>query len=639
MKKLPFILGALVLFFACAAVSFASNDEPKEGGAAASGAGPDGTRPAVVRGYAEAFSALKAINETRYGGYGSIMRGAGGGSGNFVEDAVSMRAPMEGMAEAPMATPAPGVDYSETNSQVKGIDEGDIVKTDGNYIYVLRENELIILKADGADTDIVSRTKVAYGYLENGHKYPVEMYVSGDRLAVISNASRMFDGSPKDLARRYRWSSITSADIYDISNRSKPKKLCGVGQDGGFMASRLYDGYIYLVTNHCVYTEIVEDDFDTFVPALYRNGAWGLAQPDCVIVMPPVETAAYTVISAFDIKTGELVSNQSVLGGGTVLYMSRDNIYLACDEYKETASEPVQESPYTVVSYTGSSTVTINRFAFDKGKVEYAASGTVDGNLLNQFSMDEFEGNLRVVTTLRSSSYQVYTDEQHGWSNYKWGDDSMSNALYVLDSGMNVIGRIEGLGEDERVYSVRFDGEAGYFVTFRQVDPLFAADLSDPENPKITSALKIPGFSNYMHVYGDGLLFGIGRDADEKTGRAFGVKLSMFDVSDKFDIWEKNKLILDTYYTEALYNHKAILISPERDIIAFPVEDGYEVYGYSQDKGFYKRAHIALEGGWWGYNTRGLYAGDFAYICSYNSVSVMNMKTFFGVAQISLEPK
>lgn len=140
--------------------------------------------------------------------------------------------------------------------------------------------------------------------------------------------------------------------------------------------------------------------------------------------------------------------------------------------------------------------------------------------------MDEHDSHLRMATTVELNSYTLHKDETHGWENASDFEEKNTNVLYILDEQMKITGMITGIAEEERIYSVKFMGETGCFVTFKQVDPLFAVDLCDPPNPRILSELKIPGFSQYMHPFGDGLLFGIGMSADERTGRIEGIKIS-----------------------------------------------------------------------------------------------------------------
>jgi uncharacterized secreted protein with C-terminal beta-propeller domain len=213
---------------------------------------------------------------------------------------------------------------------------------------------------------------------------------------------------------------------------------------------------------------------------------------------------------------------------------------------------------------------------------------------------------------------------------------SQYNCLYTLDSNLLIIGKIEKLASGERVYSVRFDGDIGYFVTFRQVDPLFAVDLSVPSNPTVLSALKIPGFSQYLHPYSDTLLFGLGRDADEQSGKAGFLKLSMFDVSDPKNVSEKSKLIIDgVYYSDAISNHKAIIVDAVNNIIAFPADGKYLIYSYSPVSGFKQEAALQSPGGSkYYYNVRGLYIGDFFYVVSNSGISSYSMQGYKNISEI-----
>ena len=245
-----------------------------------------------------------------------------------------------------------------------------------------------------------------------------------------------------------------------------------------------------------------------------------------------------------------------------------------------------------------------------------AGQVTVKGTLNDQFSMDEYEGHLRVVTTVNEYVYETRNVEQKETVDingdgvidetdmiepysYRYIIDSKRyNSLYIYDEKLQLTGCIENLAPDEHIKSARLMGKVGYFVTFRQTDPLFSVDLSDPANPKVLGALKIPGFSTYLHPYGEGLLLGIGYDADETTGWTQGVKLSMFDVSDPANVKEVHKHSLtDFSYTGVEIDHKAALIDVEKDIIGFPVRgyhdtgeyNVYVVYGYDEKNGFYPK--------------------------------------------------
>jgi uncharacterized secreted protein with C-terminal beta-propeller domain len=211
----------------------------------------------------------------------------------------------------------------------------------------------------------------------------------------------------------------------------------------------------------------------------------------------------------------------------------------------------------------------VHKIEINAGKIEYKTAGEVPGRVLNQFSMDENNGYFRIATT--TGNWQLET----------------SNHMYVLDSGLKVVGKVEDLAPGERIYSVRFMGSKAYMVTFRQVDPLFVIDLSNPRNPQVLGFLKIPGFSNYLHPYDDTHLIGIGRDATEQ-GRTLGLKLSLFDVSDFSNPKElSNYIIGDSWSTnsEAINEHKAFLFDKEKNLLVIPVSESSSETIIDEDTG------------------------------------------------------
>ncbi|MDO4552794.1 MAG: beta-propeller domain-containing protein [Bacillota bacterium] len=574
-----------------------------------------------------------------------------------VEDAAA--AENGGTAEVAPAEGGGESDHSLTNSQVSGIDEGDIVKTDGESIYILRDGRLIIVSARGGESRVLSTTQVArdggeYDIMplaepraeaaveENVSEYAQELYLCEDRLVVLLSRTqwRPYEESTGgavadlDIAWFGRESVQCRAVIYDVSDPSAPQEVADLGQDGYYSSSRLMDGVLYLISNYDIYEEPREDEPATYVPQVYTQGEARAVEASEVCICPAFESVHYMVVSAIDVASAERLSTCSVLGSSDTIYMSAENLYTASTRYESQQSQPYTQDRYTVVDYTEKQTTEILRFSLTDGVVRAAASGVIPGVLLNQFALDEYQGHLRAVTTIQDNSYRIFTDEDYGWTNYQWGDGAQSNALWVLDGQLETVGSIEGLGEDEQVYSVRFDGATGYFVTFRQTDPLFAVDLADPTAPKVLSALKIPGFSQYLHVYTPGRLLGLGMDADQETGITGSMKLSMFNVEDPANVTEKHTLLLGSSYSAALYNHKAILISAAKDLIAFPAEGGYDVYGYSDERGFYLRG--SFDAGEWYYDARGLYAGDYIYICGYDSLTVVNLADLTPVTTLRL---
>ena len=519
-------------------------------------------------------------------------------------------------------------EYSGTNVQVEGVDEGDIVKTDGEYIYALSSGDIVIYKADGENS-----RKIGSIAASGENRWVSEMYICNNVLVLVKNEGGYFicgDSVPDGTAAE---TEKTIAELYDVSDPSAPVLKGTVGQDGWLLTSRLYDGKLYLISTYTVWNEPDEDDPQTYVPSYYRNGKSGLAECDCISIAPGMSGASYVVAACYDVKSGEQTAQRAVLGAGTQLYMNESSLYLASSRYEETYSNERKEDVYTVKDYAGEQFTDITRI--NAADLTVAATGTVKGLLESQFSMDEYEGKLRLVTTQEPEHYTVYTDEKHGFENWEWPEEeeASSNGLYILDGNLKQLAAVEGLAEGERVYSVRFDGDFVYFCTFRQVDPLFAVNVSDPKNPKILSELKISGFSEYLHPWSDTRLFGLGNEADEDSGATEGIKLVMFDISDKENVTAKHTFNLGgDSYSEALYNHKAILVSPEKALIAFGAENKYLVFSYSDEGGFKQQASIDL-GEYWG-SSRGLYIGDCAYIVSDLGMKVLSMQSFETVCTV-----
>lgn len=563
--------------------------------------------------------------------------------------------------------------HSETNVQVAGIDEGDIVKTDGEYIYLISGTEIVIVRADGEATEEIARVTLDESKVLNALEpettiYPRELYVDGTSLVVLYSYSPSYlpaaaddtvapenEGSNSDaaepeidersIAYPYYYRSVSEAARFDISDPHNPTYTGSFGQDGSYVSSRLHDGILYLISNYSVsyHSEMMRDQPETYVPHYYAEEEdTMIAAPD-ICILPDYESSTYSVISSIDVAQGTRIDQQSVFGASQTVYMSYDNLYLSGSTYKETEVDSYQDGSFTVTEYNSGSSTLIIKFSLDKGSVTYEKDTTIAGTLLNQFSLDEFENHLRVVTTVDNSRYRVLDDGNGEVTDYQsYESEPSSNALLIFDDALELTGGIEGLAEDERVYSVRFDGEVGYFVTFKQVDPLFAVDLSDPSNPQIKSSLKIPGFSTYMHVYSEDRLFGLGMAADE-DGRTEGMKLSMFDTSNPYNISEKHTLALDSAldgaYSEALYNHKAILIEPAFDLIGIPSHIGYAIYGYSDKEGFYLREKIPQVSDMYYSSQRGLYLNEYLYICAENYIVVYTLDSLELVTELPIEVK
>lgn len=541
--------------------------------------------------------------------------------------------------EAAVQTGGGSGDYSKTNVQVEGIDEGDIVKTDGEYIYVLKNSgNLAIIHADGKNTTWRSRTAVTQKYKNysyrhlnttedheplptHSHEYARDLYVYDDYVVVTLDLSCDYVTRTNGISY-YDNETFTLLSIYDVSDPDNPEKVTTIGQSGSYETSRMIGDSIYLITDFRA-TLNDRENYADYIPSLYRDGETELVPVKSLIVPPEITAKRFTVITEYDLTERKAASTKSVLTPTDTVYMNSEHLYLADQRSYNDVLDEYKESVYAITETVSGERTDIYKFELGD-KITTKAFCTVDGRLLNQFSMDEYKGNLRLVTTHQTSSRKVYRDEEFGFTNTKWNSSEQTNGLYIYDENLNPLGSITGLAKDERVYSVRFTGDVGYFVTFRETDPLFAVDLSNPRAPKIMSALKIPGFSEYLHPFGEGLLFGLGQDADER-GWTTGMKLSMFDTSDPYDVTEIHKKKLDISYSAALNNHKAILISAERGIIGFPSGDGYRLYGYDPAKGFYEITQMNFK---WDSKARGLYIGNMMYIVFQDRTVVLDMVNY-----------
>lgn len=519
---------------------------------------------------------------------------------------------------APSASSGKTDSYSQTNVQSAGIDEADVTKTDGKYIYIARGHNLTIV--DPKNMTELSNTIIG---LDGEKTTGFEFYVSSNRLTVV------FDIYTEGL-------SHTIVSVYDISDPKAPELISTLMQDGVYHTSRMIGDHIYTISNcyYFYYRYAEKNSPETYIPTVVCNGDEALIAPDDISYFSNSYNKSYAVITCVDISSPKnYADTKAVLGGTGEIYVSSGgNMLVASTVGKTEEKFFIDDKKGAAVSYKDTTDTNLALYDLDGSSINLVSSGNVPGTLLNQFSMDEYDDHFRVVTTSSESTQTIYTN---GIDSYDYSS-SRSSGLYILDSKLNQTGFVDGLGEDETVRSVRFMGDICYFVTFRQTDPLFAADLSDPTSPKILSALKIPGFSSYLHPYDDGLLFGIGYDADVETGRLDSMKLSMFDISDPADVSEIcTKILEDQYSSEALHNHKAIIVDKEHNLIAFPDEyTGYLIYGYSKSEGFYKRAEIKLDH--WSSLLRGLYIGDEFFVCSDSHVIKCRLDDFSEIEKLEL---
>ncbi|HOQ36511.1 MAG TPA: beta-propeller domain-containing protein [Acetivibrio sp.] len=488
-------------------------------------------------------------------------------------------------------------DYSTTNVQVQGVDEADVVKTDGKYIYQVNRDRIVIIKAYGTVTEDAyssSKMKIMSTLKFTDDNFtPQELYIDGDYMVAIG---MHYEESPYVPYKKYedRMSilpyyprkSTAKAIVFDIKNRADVKKLREVEVEGDYISSRKIDNVLYLITNKNSGAYYEDDKLRIQTPT-YRDTAVSkdyveIGCPD-IRYFPDSKEANFLNIAAFDITGNEKANIQTYLGAGQNIYASAENLYVAVTHYnyyriRDTLAVDIARG-------VGDITTTVYKFSLNGEKVTYLSMGDVPGSILNQYSMDENNGYFRIATT----TGQV-------WGT---GDNISKNNVYILGDAMNIVGSVEDMAPGEQIYSVRFMGDRGYVVTFRTVDPLFVIDLMDPSNPKILGSLKIPGYSDYLHPYDENHIIGFGKDTVEIKDNAYylGMKIALFDVTDVENPIQKFSETIGDRGTdsELLHNPKALLFSKSKNLLAFPVTV-MEVKNKSRNSDYLEYGEFTFQG-------------------------------------------
>ena len=505
-------------------------------------------------------------------------------------------------------------DYSQTNVQTEGVDEGDVVKTDGRYLYIIREGREVQIVSIQAGK--MAEVAVIRPTLEQSENSILDMYLTGDTLQIICqryDADMQEDGED---AYYMNYRGITSVCTYDLTDRANPVHVGTTEQEGTYYTSRKSGEYLYLFTSVYPQESLIRQYADQgkeygLIPLV--NGET-MAASD--IYIPKEDDRGGTeymlITSVNENKPDQIADQKAILESASRFYVSTENIYLERENWE-----------------AGSTQTAIARFSFSQGKIKGESAGVVNGAVTDDFATNEYDGFLRVLTT-------------------QWNDSgSQTNNVYVLDQNMEIVGKIDNLAEDESIYSARFMGNTGYFVTYRQVDPLFSVDFSDPTHPKILGELKVSGFSEYLHFYGENRLLGIGWETDPETGATKGLKLSMFDVSDPADVKEVDKLVIKNIdYFPGEYNYKALTVSPEKNVIGLAASsyessgtvNSYMVFSYDEKEGFLTDLTYGLQegGNVSAEEVRGVYADDTFYVADGNNVTAFNMgKGYEKIAELA----
>ena len=654
-------------------------------------------------------------------------------------------------------------EYSRTNIQIEGVDEPDIIKNDGNYIYIASSSNLSIIKAYPAEQAEIIAIINVNGTIQ-------EIFINGNNLVVFGWENYAYGCPACDLrgvsgAIPPEVYSLPMAfiKVYDIGDKENPEELQSITYEGSYYDARMIGNYVYVIANQ----PLIKDENDIKLPSVIYNGVEEPLEAKEIAYFP-ISDYSYQLTTIFAINLdNEEIERESFLTGYTqTLFVSENNIYLTAPKYvpyqdyetkmieqvilpvvdKETrdkiqdALENEDFELYTrqqmandiLANYYNSLSseeksqfeenladkarefesdwqkemqkTTIHKISINKEKIEYVAKGEIPGYVLNQFSMDEHEGYLRIATTtqpqwfggpiimgadvsstggfggidtanvgrvesvdisITANAMEDQTDDNSDSEILQQNVEK--NHVYVLDEDLDIIGKLENLAPDERIYSARFIEDRLYLVTFKQIDPLFVIDLSSPRNPEVIGKLKIPGYSTYLHPYDENHIIGIGVDTDNEQGRTLqaGLKLALFDVSDVDNVKEISKYTIGGRgsSSDALYEHKAFLFDKEKNLLVLPAtvyKDNYQVefegaYVFSLDleDGFQLKGKIThlneseqsqLIGNeimyyyppYEAHVQRSLYIGDVLYTLSQRSLKANDLNTTEDIKTISL---
>lgn len=552
-------------------------------------------------------------------------------SGNAAKDESADMDLSEGSKEG-------GKDYSTTNLQMEGVDESDIAKIDGSYIYTVEDKYIVITDIrDGKLEEVTRFLPKDCGAADR----VMEIYVDGDQLILVvqgyetslgesSKAGSDKENSDKessdeeiavsdaseDSAFCYKMNgkSTTQIQVYSIVDRKNPEFEGRLIQDGYYNTSRKIGDVVYLFTQYNMTSDVTSyvEKKHGVEDLKEGNGVSSLAEAvipkvngekvaASEIYLPESSGESGILVSSLDVnKPDKVLDSKLVISGYAQTYISKDALYL----YEE--------------DYDGAMITNIAKFALDEGRISGVAAAAVSGYVRDTFAINASDGYLRVLTTDYSTEDEV-------------------NALYILDENMKLTGQLTGIAPGEEIYAARFMGNTGYFVTYRNTDPLFTVDLSDPAKPEIIGELKVTGFSEYLHFWDDTHLLGIGYESDENTGNIENIKLSMFNIENPGEVTEEAKLVLkDVDYSEALYDYKSVIISKDKNLIGLVCEDysgsrtkqTYQIYSYENGT-FKKQAEIPGINGANYENVRGMYSGNVFYLWIYDNITSYDMTDGF----------
>jgi len=458
-------------------------------------------------------------------------------------------------AEVPASSSTPG--YTTTNDQVQGVDELDTVKTDGSYLYVASSQTVSIIRTQPANsTSIVSKITLPTSDI-------LGIEIEPQRLAVVAQSNL---------------NSSVEIRLYNVSNVSAPSLLNAVSINGTHVAARMSQGYLYEMIQQPSFVQNGNGNVTALYPTMVEDGVSSALSPGATYYTPnKSQVSVYTIIMSMSMSTGAQQSVAILTGPDSTVFASASNIYVVYPNYPSYYSDGIQGDVFG-----GSSAVavdlsnsgqpqnsTVVRVAYSNGSLGVEAAGFFPGVVLNQYSMNEYDGYFQVAT-----SRAVSTN----------GTGSRSDDVYVLNQNFTQVGALRNIAPGEDIYSVRFSGDVGYVVTFEQVDPLFTISFANPTNPVILSALTVTGFSDYLYPFGNGHLIGVGKDTVAASNGDFayylGLKLSLFQIASDGTSTEVSNYMIGDRGTDSpvLDNPLAFTFDSAKNITVIPV-NLYKVQG------------------------------------------------------------
>lgn len=607
-----------------------------------------------------------SLFSSAYTSSSGIAKGTISSAQSSIKDGLTIDA-ARNSADAESTKSSSSNDYSTTNIQVENVDEADIIKNDGKYLYSLSDNDVIITNSeDPENISVASKITVSQGT-------PVDLMLYNNKLVIIS------DYYISANSYRYNNTNNTIVDVYDIQDKTTPKRVKTYTLYEPYYTSRCINNKLYVISSGKLRKD--DNNKDDIATYYYEdNNKIDIKLKD-IKYLKDIKTNNQTLISTLDLDNPtENINLQSYLIDISNAYVSQNNIYLLNQSYKYSNDyTPLSAifgfkgilglSDYSSSSSDSDTSTTIYKFnILDNGSIKYSAKAKETGKTINQFSLDEYNGNLRVALYNTNGSKVV-----------------------VFNDNLEKIGQTSYLAKGENMYSSRFFGNKAYLVTYRTVDPLYVIDLSEPTTPKVLGELKIPGYSTYLHPYDENHIIGIGMETKETvnrnsfgrvtftSSRIVGMKMALFDVTDPNNPTQISSTVIGDSRTSSaiLTNHKALLFSKEKELLAIPVNnyaedfeitnssdsyssivnsytsygkqylsEGYLVYNINLKDGITLKGKVVHEGTssrYSSYNNtkllRGAYIGNNLYTISEDMIKVNSLDNLKQLSELKLREK